>query len=335
MHRRAALAAASSMVLGLTWPALVANAQPDRFGQYETLVDRYRSGARAQSVAELGKWQERDVRAVVLQAAGQEWAKLPAALLLHTDLVLQLHSNVVPDFYDLHVSAALTLERALRRTSDGMALGARWFLATGLQHAEATGALSWWTTAAKAHPDDPYLLLALGSLEESFISFGTVHSRRAALRAEAESHLRRALKLDDSLHEGRVRLAHLLMGRGDDDKALAELDVVLGRSREHDQLYLAHLFQGRVREHQGRMQQALDAYTAAAAVDERWQTAHIAISQARWRMGNASGALTELHSVVVPKELSAGNMDPWWVYPWVQRWRADALLEALRKEVSR
>jgi tetratricopeptide (TPR) repeat protein len=252
-------------------------------------------------------------------------------MLLHTDAVLKLHSNVIPDFYDVHVSAALTFVGAPPRTSAGIRFGARWHLATGLQHARPNGALVWWTKAAQVYPEDPYLLLALGSLEESFVSFGSTRSRREALRPDAESHLRRALKGDSDLHEGRLRLAHLLMGKGDHAEALALLDVVLAQAHEPDQLYLAHLFQGRVREHQGRMAQALDAYTAAIAIDERWQTARLALGQAHWRMGNASDAVKALHAVVVPAESPAAT-DPWWAYPWVQRWRADALLEALRKE---
>jgi tetratricopeptide (TPR) repeat protein len=125
------------------------------------------------------------------------------------------------------------------------------------------------------------------------------------------------------------------MGRGDGGAALAELDVVLARAQDKDLRYLALLFQGRVRTRQGRSREALEAYTAAIAVDERWQTARLALSQARWRLGDLQGAREALQPIVAPEPVRAESMDPWWLYPWVQGWRPDALFEALRQEVSR
>jgi hypothetical protein len=85
---------------------------------------------------------------------------------------------------------------------------------------------------------------------------------------------------------------------------------------------------------QGHHGESVQDYAAAVAVDERNQTAWLGLSQVRWRLGDAPGAVAALQPIVAQTAPASGYMDPWWLYPWGQRARADAMLEDLRKEVS-
>jgi predicted Zn-dependent protease len=326
-------------VLAVLW-SCGASAQVGRldpFAQYDVLVNRYRHGQHVEAVQELGTWPADDVLSAVQQGLAREWDKLPAAVLLHTESALRDLASGSMSAYELNVSIALAQARALLRTPRGKHFGPHWFLVVGLLNTQVAGAISWLNAGLKVYPDDPELLLALGSFEETSLTSGSggldMGSSEVARRSQAaEFHLRRALKLDDNLHEARVRLARMLIAHDNDEAALRELDVVLSRSPAPDVLYLARLFLGRIREHEGRVAEAAEAYAAAVAIDDRCQTAQVALSAVRWRLGDTRAAADAVRRAVVPSE--TGCLDPWWLYPWAQRGHIDALLEELRKEVA-
>lgn len=311
---------------------------------YDALLDRYRQGPRAEAVGDLGSWSAKDVEVAVKSAcrAGQyvpSWY-VPTALMLHTDRAFETQAGGDAEGAWVHFDAARALARSLGQTKVGSAFAARWFLAVGLLQAQAGTAWEWLDAGLKVDPDHPGLLLAMGSFEggSRHVPFraGPLDNRTAeARRVQAEFYLRRALKEDPNTHEARVRLAQMLVRQGKDDEALKELETAIRQSRQPDVMYLARLFWGRIRERQGHLAEAAEAYAAALALDGSCQTAQVALSHVRWRLGDVAAAVAGVERVVTEGDPASECLDPWWLYPWGQRRQAAVLLDALRAEAVR
>lgn len=151
--------------------------------------------------------------------------------------------------------------------------------------------------------------------------------------AMAQQLLRRALVVDPSFVEARVRLARLLEVDGEIDEAATEL----ARAQSHPGVdvesvvtFYAHLFASRADQSRGQLSEAGDESRAALALFPRAQSALLAQSQLALRRGDLAAARVpiQLLSELPPAVIEAS--DPWNLYPLGAGRNADALLTKMR-----
>jgi tetratricopeptide (TPR) repeat protein len=142
-----------------------------------------------------------------------------------------------------------------------------------------------------------------------------------------------AVAADPSLLDARIRLGRVSWRLGQTAEARSMLEEVLTRGLDAKQVFLAHLFLGRIDEDARRFEDARAHYEAALDVDPRAQSARLALSHLRLRRGEAAGARAEVETALS----SAGRrlqQDAFWVYPWGPAAGVTERLEALRREAS-
>jgi tetratricopeptide (TPR) repeat protein len=237
--------------------------------------------------------------------------------------------------------------------------GARWRLAIGLDYL-SKGALAAASSVLRpaCKNDDEYapLLVACGTLDETLSShagdppvagpdlaglrtFDPTLSRsvrglqdaryvRKTLLTSARKYFERAAALDAEDSEAPLRLGNVYYGLGDYDKAEQVLQSLLARAVLKDgDAHLAHLFLGRIREHQTRLEDAGGCYDRAISLAAT-QTALIARAQNAQQRGNAVEAAAFAERAAAPKTIA----DPWWTYALGQYWIKAALFRQLRTE---
>lgn len=151
---------------------------------------------------------------------------------------------------------------------------------------------------------------------------------RAELEA-AERQFRRALALDPTLVEARIRLAHVLGVLGDDRGAAETVRPALETPLTPFFEYYAALILGRSEEHLGRFVEAGEAYARAAARFPTAQPPRIGRSRVALAQGRAAEALTALAAAAAPTFPSPP--DPWLTYFREHEPSGTALLAAWRK----
>ena len=149
--------------------------------------------------------------------------------------------------------------------------------------------------------------------------------RRDALKS-AEAHYRRAVALNPDRLEARLRLGRILQQRAELTEVRALLAPLTG-SKDDRIAYLAQLFMGGIEDATRHPDAALAAYDAAAARVPSAQTARLAASELRHRKGERQSAADAIPAAAGPDN----GFDPWWVYIFGEFWRADVLLDAIRK----
>jgi tetratricopeptide (TPR) repeat protein len=151
--------------------------------------------------------------------------------------------------------------------------------------------------------------------------------------AEAERLFRRALSIDPSLVEARVRLARLLDLRKRHEEAAAELKTALAGNATPVVKFYAHLFAGRATQSLGQSDIAAGHYQDALALFPDAQSALLASSQLALFRSNVAATLEPV------QRLGAGSAvytaDPWWRYYLAAGRDADALLKAVWTSVPR
>jgi hypothetical protein len=182
--------------------------------------------------------------------------------------------------------------------------------------------------AQRLFPDDPLVLLYVGSFHEAlssasvqaFIRSATpprgivlrVGSTRTEL-GRAEPFYRRALTIDPGGAEARVRLGRVLSLQERYTDALAELRR-LDASAPKALQYYGRLFAGEAAEMLGRMDEARDAYERAAELFPRAQSPRLALSQLAARTGDRARAVKTMESVLSTSLEPELDEDPWWTY---------------------
>jgi len=220
-------------------------------------------------------------------------------------------------------------------------------------------ALRWARDGLKLFPRDAPLLLAVGSVLEESATLADVKSMegtgglrqrdRDALQAglaargqrfkEARHHFEEALAADPELTLARVRLGRVLWRLGENEAARAALEQAIRAQPEGYLLYLAHLFLGQVQEDASRLEQSVEEYRAALALDPAAQAAAVALSHALRLGGDPEGSRRVLSEALA----HAGRRsvaDPFWNYltttrapgPWL---RPEEGFDALRRETLR
>jgi tetratricopeptide (TPR) repeat protein len=237
----------------------------------------------------------------------------------------------------------------------GRAFAQEFYLLAGLilhWHVELEAGDRLLTKALRSYPENPELHTALGSLIETVASLrtyppppGSPESRapepggyssergdyggvlQGATLEQAEGHYARALAVDPTLDEARLRLAHVRLQEGRPEEALRDLAQVATQARQPRQRYLAWLFAGRAREMTGDLPGAVAAYRACVANRPRAQTGLLALARALDQAGDQPGAQQTLASVTAPR----APFDPWWNYQAGQPERVQDLVAQLRR----
>jgi tetratricopeptide (TPR) repeat protein len=151
--------------------------------------------------------------------------------------------------------------------------------------------------------------------------------------AEAERLYRRALEIDPSLVEARVRLGRLLDLRKRHEEAAAELKTALAGNPSGAVAYYAHLFAGRAAQAMGQTNEAARHYQDAAALFPDAQSALLASSQLALLGADVASALAPVQRLGARS--AAFTADPWWQYHLGAGRDADDLLKALWASVAR
>ena len=155
----------------------------------------------------------------------------------------------------------------------------------------------------------------------------------AATNAEAERLFRRAISIDPSLVEARVRLARLLDLRNRHEEAAAELNTALAAAPPDIVAFYAHLFAGRAAQSMGRIDDASRQYRDAREIFPDAQSALLAASQVSLLGADATAALAPIaHLGARSAKFTA---DPWWAYHLAAGRDAEGLLKALWASVPR
>ena len=192
---------------------------------------------------------------------------------------------------------------------------AAFLLATGM-NADARPHLH---ESERVLPDDARLLFDRGTHAETFglpiyqaIGDSAVPAEKQT-NAEAERFYRRALAVDPSHVEARVRLARLLDHRGRHDEAAAEIDQALSARPLDVPGYYARIVAARIAASRGRYDEALQRYREASALYPGAQSALLGASHAALMLADMPQALIPIAELDAS---SAGDADPWMKY-WV------------------
>lgn len=286
------------------------------------------SSARAQASADPG----------AVARAGDGLLAFAAAV--HTDLAFAALDARQGAPATAHFEMARGLVGLLAEPTSPPDLKPRWFLAVGCRHRrdfELDQARAWLRAGLAARPDDPRLLLALGSADELMATFRNsvcasvaecatsaareqylgVEWERQRLAAAAEASYRRALAADPALGEARLRLGRLLALhtsrlRGRDELRAAQAQVATDRLRS-----LAHLFLGSVLEQLEQPAEALAEQRAALALCAGSQAARLAVARSLGRAGDRAGARETILPLLTspgPEASDPAEPDPWWLY---------------------
>jgi hypothetical protein len=180
-----------------------------------------------------------------------------------------------------------------------------------------------------------------GERPSSGLSRWTIPGSGATLRvadpdktnAEAERLFRRALKIDPSHAEARVRLARLLILRKRYQAAAAELTAALAANPAGVVAYEACLFAGRAAQSLGKIDEAAGHYRDALALFPDAQSALVAQSQLALFRSDVPGALAPIQRLGARSGVFTA--DPWWQYHLAAGRDADALLGAVWESVPR
>ena len=337
---------------------------------YAAAVERYVAGDRDGAVAAFAALSERELREQVaaLRTLGRRaracgvcadtvaWRKAPlaAALMLHTDssIAQRPHGATVP----LHESLAAELAQAMADDPERRGFARRWYTAMAeLAQGESRWdeALRWADRGLDAFPGSAELLHVEGSIEEGLsgelasgwtgdvfdpstrqTQLNLVRGRESRQRLErARSALRDAVAADPSLDPARLRLGLVAWRLGDARAARAAFETVLSQTRSRDTAFLAYLFRGRLDEDAGHFEDAARGYEAALSLDPGSQSARLALSHARLRLGDRAGARREVEAALALAPRGA-QLDAFWIYPWGPAVGVEERLQALRLEAS-
>ena len=151
--------------------------------------------------------------------------------------------------------------------------------------------------------------------------------------AEAEALFRRALAVDPSFAEARVRLARLLQVRGRHQESAAELSTVLDGKPAGVVAFYAHLFAGRAAQSLGRGSDAAAHFAAASALFPDAQSALLAISHHALLQADVPGTIAPVARLGA--QSAAFDADPWWQYDRAAGRDADVLLREMWAKVPR
>jgi tetratricopeptide (TPR) repeat protein len=258
--------------------------------------------------------------------------------------------------FSIHWALGRLLADALAKEPATAPIALSWYRAVGglyYQWADLGQLLAHLNAASDALPDDPVLLLSRGSLHQahadarvqSFLerlrapvdrstnaSLNTLPIHEPAVElSNAERYLRRALALDASLSEARIRLAHVLEARGKTEEALAHARQALASPLPGFLEYYGAMVLGRIEDRLGHAAEARAAFGRAAARSPRSQATQVALSHIALTEQRGSNAVAALVESLGPASDTAD--DPWSRYFRVHEPAAPERLDEFRRSV--
>ena len=152
-----------------------------------------------------------------------------------------------------------------------------------------------------------------------------------------EHAFRRAIELDPTTFEARLRLGHVLWLADRYAEAEAEFRTVTENGTGPDRLfsaYLAWLWLGQMQEANRSWAEAAGAYEHAAAVRPGARSARLAMAALRARLGETGPAWRAAVSLLESPN-SEADEDPITLYPLAQTWRHERLTRNMRQQIRR
>ncbi len=142
------------------------------------------------------------------------------------------------------------------------------------------------------------------------------HSRQARdAQQRAEQLYRGALQRQPALAEARLRLARLLLCRGESAEASSQLRQLLEAPAAPRIEYLGNLFLGRLHQQAGRLDEAIACYGKAVAQYPSCQVARLALADGLAQHGDVELSAEALGELSSRRREVDWAMDPWWAYP--------------------
>jgi len=282
-----------------------------------------------------------------------EWKPevLRMAAILHTDLALAAFQKREIMEFEFHIGIAdgwmILADNKLSKPGE---LRSRWTV-TIARHLLASGEVGIaeriLNRAVERIAGDPAILLAQATVKETQasrfvanVAGGRLEEpasaskvRDAALTA-AQNALEKALKIQPTLTEAKVRLAHVLSMKHDDSRAYSLASEVIAGNASPTLKYIASLVGGAILERDKQMDAAAKLYVQAILAMPDGQSGYIALAN----ILHLSGQRTEAGAVLdrlFARPVPTATSDPWWTYPLGLDLAMDAQFEEYRKLVRK
>jgi hypothetical protein len=185
-------------------------------------------------------------------------------------------------------------------------------------------------------PRDQYLHFFSGALHEAY-SAPSVQAAGSRLVAPEKQQLKeaahfysKALGLDPTLVEARMRLARCNVRLGDYSKASSDLGLVLDTPGDPVVLYLASMALGEEEQRQGKPDFARRLYQRAADLFPRAQSPRLALAELSREAGNRASAVKSVMLAIEPGAID-DDADPLWRYDRLAGRTCWTLLEEARR----
>jgi tetratricopeptide (TPR) repeat protein len=253
------------------------------------------------------------------------------------------------DLRNLHWDFAMDVLEALPDKPSPDPMVAAWYRAIGAYFArerQFADALAHFDRAREVVPDNAGVLYGEACLHETlgapriqnYVRVTTlpnglyirgVESELAEWR-RAEGLLRRALILNPTFIEARLRLARVLIQQRKFDEGLGFAEQVAAESQDQTIRYYALLF---VADAQLSLERAVDArqsYQEAIDLFPDTQAARLGLGAALRMMGHSAEALEAMMPTLTKQPSTRAGNDPWWDYYDGDASRVEALLDDLR-----
>ena len=237
--------------------------------------------------------------------------------------------------FSRHWGLSRLLAEALAKDPAGAPIARAWFRAVGAlyqQWADFGQLRAHLAAGADLVPDDPVLLLFAGTLRQGyadarvqsyiarfrgmqrgqtdrFVVYVSIEDADAELGL-AERALRRALAIDPSLDEARIRLAHVQGARGKSADAIQLAREALAAPLPQFLEYYGAMVLGRAEARLGRHAEARAAFERAVARYPHSQAAQVALSQVGLAEGRTADGVAALMRALGP-DSPAKVDDPW------------------------
>jgi tetratricopeptide (TPR) repeat protein len=185
--------------------------------------------------------------------------------------------------------------------------------------------------ARRRYPQDFEVLMAAGALLA--LSGSLPEGDRDHLK-QAEALYTQALRVSPDDPEALLRHGWVLRRLGKTHEAEGPLRRVLELASEDNLIYRSRMALGGMAEREGRLNEAVADYQAAAAVEPAWQVAYLAWAEVLHRQGAHDRAREVLKRALAISPSEARN-DGWWQYELGLVRLLDPLLDRMRTEVTK
>lgn len=304
---------------------------------YSALVARYCESGFDSVAQELGSWSERQVNDARAAAMALPPMLRALAAVMHTEVLASQWRTESGRVVFQHGDLARSLASHSRGPADGRArsIVRLWALAWGdllLSHLFLRQAEEHFLLARQWFPRDADMLVGAGAVFEMHttplgqqmtrgVLDSSVWSRPAstAHAAKAMALYNEALRIDPGHGEAYLRLGRMTLASGAWREAGPALERVMAVSSDRRLLYLANLFLGHLHERTGDDVGAEKRYEHSVALIPSVQSARLALTALRTRLGYGSAALADLASYYDRTEPRL--WDPWSDYLFVRSMR--------------